>query len=279
MEVYIEYVVFDNFVIDMIILLLTCKTLAIRPNRLRLVLSTCFGVVCAVFSPFLSLSAWLLFGIKFCMGFVMTLLLRNFKNIGEFAVTFVLIVTYTFVLGGVCYALCLALGSTTLGVLINAYQLPMGALVLLVSFYIYLLAKLITYFRHRNKNISLYYDVVITINNKNYYVRGYIDSGNNMYSFGKPVVVLSQSSFCKTFKDFPYEKLLLCKPEKMPYKNAHFVDFYTAGGTNKMLVFDVDKIKLKNSERTFETTEVSLGVSKTGQFSNTFDCLLNKDFL
>lgn len=279
MEVYIEYVIFDNFVIDMIILLLTCKTLGIRPHRLRLVTSTCFGVVCAVFSPFLSFSMWILLLIKICMGVVVTLLLKKYKSAGEFALTFVLFVTYTFVLGGVCYALCLALGSSTLGVLINAYQLPMGAIVLVISFYIYLLTKLIVYFRKHNKTISLYYDVVITLNNKNYYVRGYVDSGNNLYSDGRPVVVLSRSSFCKTFKDFPYEKLLLCKPEKMPYKNAHFVDFYTASGNKKMLVFDIDKIEIINSERKYETTDVLLGVSSTGQFSGTFDCLLNKDFL
>ncbi len=279
MEVYIEYVIFDNFVVDMIILLLTCKTLSVRPHRLRLITTTCFGVVCAVFTPFLSLSMWLLFAIKFCMGLVMTLLLKKYKSVGEFLLTFVLIVTYTFVLGGVCYALCLALGSTTLGVLINAYQVPMGGIVLIVGVYIYLLSKLIVYFRHHNKNISLYYDVVITVQNKKYYVRGYVDSGNNMYSHGRPIVVLSRSSFCKTFKDFPYEKLLLCKPEKIPYKNAHYVDFYTASGSNKMLVFDVDKIEIKNSERMYETTDVSLGISSTRQFSNSFDCLLNKDFL
>lgn len=279
MEVYIEYVVFDNFVVDMIILLLTCKTLAVQPNCLRLIVSTLFGVVCAVFSPFLSLSMWILLLSKFCMGIIMTLLLKKYKSVGEFALTFVLFVTYTFVLGGVCYALCLAFGSTTLGLLINAYQVPMGAIVLVIAFYIYLLAKLITFFRHHNKDISLYYDVIITLKNKKYYVRGYVDSGNNLYSDGRPVVVLSQSSFCKTFRDFPYEKLLLCKPEKMPYKNAHFVDYYTASGANKMLVFDIDRIEIKNSERTFETTDVSLGVSRTGRFSNTFDCLLNKDFL
>lgn len=279
MEVYIEYVIFDNFVIDSIILFLSSITLNFKLSRMRLMLGASFGVVCAVCTPFISCSFVVLFLIKVAMGLVMTLLIRKYKSILEYIITFVVVVTYTFVLGGVCYALCLAFGGSALGVLVNAYQIPMGAIVLICAFYVYLLWKLILYLRHRGKNQSLYYDVIITLKNKKYYVRGYVDSGNNVYSGDRPVVVLSRSAFCKTFKDFPYDNLILCKTDKIPYSNAHFIDYYTANGTSKMLVFDIDKIELKNSERTLSRTDVSLGVSKTGTFSGSFDCLLNNDFL
>lgn len=279
MEVYIEYVVFDNFVIDMIILLLTCKTLGYKADKLRLVCSTCIGVICAILLPFVVAGVALMLCIKILVGALIMVVLRKYKRFVEFVVGYLVFLTYTFVLGGVCYALCLAFGSSVLGVLINAYQIPMGLIVLIVAFYVYLLFKLVTYLRYKNNTLSLYYDVVISVKNKKYYVRGYVDSGNNIYSDGKPVVVLSRSSFCKVFTDFPLDCILLCKTDKIPYKNAHFIDYYTADGANKMLVFDVDKIEIKNSERAFERTGVVLGVSKVGSFSNSFDCLLNNDFM
>lgn len=279
MEVYIEYVIFDNYVIDITILALLCKTLSFRPSKLRLLCSASFGVVCAILMPFVSVGVLALFAIKLAVGVVMVLLLRRHKSFVEYMVSFVLFMTYTFVLGGACFGLSLMFGGSAVGVLVNAYQIPMGAIVLIVYFYIYLLFKLISYLKHKGKNLSLYYDVVITIKDKKYYVRGYIDSGNNIFDDGKPVVVFSRSAFAKTFKEFPLQNLLLCKTQNIPFTNAHFVDYHTASGVSQMLIFDVDKIELKNSERSVERSDVLVGVGKTNMFSNSFDCLLNNDFM
>ena len=64
MEVYIEYVIIDNFIIDMLILLFTSLVLGSKVGKLRLVLSTLIGVVGAIFMPFIYLPNIILFFIK-----------------------------------------------------------------------------------------------------------------------------------------------------------------------------------------------------------------------
>ena len=279
MEVYIEYVIIDNFIIDMLILLFTCLVLGSSYSKIRLVLSTLIGVTGAVIMPFITLSTYLMIILKLLLGVVMVLTLRKYCSFANFFAHLMLFFTLTFVFGGLCYGLCVALGESTLGVLVNAYELPMGFIVLIVSVYIYLLWKLLLYVRHKNKNISLYYDVVLMIEGEKHYIRGYIDSGNSMYDNGKPVVVLSFGTFCKIFKKFPYQNLLLCKEDKIPLKNAHFIDFNTASGCDKMLVFDVDEISIKNPISKEESkSEVCIGVAKKS-FHQDFDCLLHSEFV
>ena len=279
MEVYIEYVIIDNFIIDMLILLFTSLVLGSKVGKLRLVLSTLIGVVGAIFMPFIYLPNIILFFIKLVLGVIMVVVLKNYLTFRDFFAHFMMFFTFTFVFGGLCYGICLLLGDSTLGVLVNAYEFPMGLIVLVVATYLFLLWKLLIYVRHKNKNISLYYDVVLKMGEDRYYFRGYIDSGNSMYDNGKPVVVISLSTFCKIFKQFPYQNLLLCKADNMPLKNARFVDCTTAGGESKMLVFDVEEIRYKNiDQKEISTANVSVGVSKRC-FKSDFDCLLHSEFL
>ena len=279
MEVYIEYVIIDNFIIDLLILLFTCIVLASKTSKIRLLLSTAIGVVGAIFMPFVSLPFFPMFLLKVFIGVIMVVFLKKYATIREFLTHFIMFFTFTFVFGGLCYGICLMLGDSTLGVLVNAYEFPMGLIVLVIATYLYLLWKLLIYVRNKNKNISLYYDVTLLISGQKHYIRGYVDSGNSIYDDGKPVIVVSFSSFCKMFKQFPYQNLLLCKADKIPLKNAHFVDYITAGGEGKMLVFDAEELIYKNtSNKETRTSNISIGVCKRS-FNSDFDCLLHSEFL
>ena len=279
MEVYIEYVIIDNFIVDMLILLFTCIVLGSKVNKFRLILSTLIGVVGAIFMPLIFLSGIVMLVIKLLLGVLMVAVLKKYPSFSAFFAHLIMFFTFTFVFGGLCYGLCLLLGGSALGVLINAYQFPMGLIILVIATYLYLLWKLLLYVRHKNKNISLYYDVILKVGNEKHYIRGYVDSGNSMYDDGKPIIVISFSAFCKMFRQFPYQNLLLCKTDKIPLKNAHFIDYSTAGGDDKMLVFEIDEIIYKNTDRKENHSKnICVGVSKTC-FHSDYDCLLHNEFL
>ena len=113
----------------------------------------------------------------------------------------------------------------------------------------------------------------IILNNKKYFLRGYLDSGNKLLDDGTPVVVVPLKTFSKIFKEYPLEKI----PLGLAPNNPHYINTFSVKEVGKMLVLEIDKIEIKNNERNKEYTNVKLGLSKAN-FSSDFDILLHSTF-
>lgn len=275
MEVYIEYVIIDNFVIDYLIVYFTSMILNCKIKKVNKLISVVFGVVCAVILPLISIKIIYLFFVKVLVGLIMVAMLKKYANFREFLITCIVLFSITFLLAGVCYGTNEMFGINTTGgqVLINGFEFPVSVFVLFASIYIYLLIMLIKYLRNRNKLSNFYFDVKITQNNNKYFLRGYLDSGNKLFDDSQPVVVIPLKVFVKIFKDYPIEKVALGEAPN----NPHYIYTHSVGEKNKILVLDLDEISIKNNEKSKVYTNVKLGISKAS-FSSDFDLLLHSSF-
>jgi len=275
MEVYIEYVILDNLIIDYLIVFFTQFLLSTRFKKINTLLSVVFGVVCAVVLPLFSIKTMYLFLIKILIGFLMVLMLKKYANFREFLTTCIVLFTITFLFGGLCMGVCNMLGLKTNGgqVLINGYEFPMSIFVVFASMYIYLFVQLIKYLKHKNKITNFYFDVQIKQNEKTYYLRGFLDTGNKLLDNSEPVVIIPLKQFLKIFKDYPLEKIPLGKAPN----NPHYINTLSVGDKNKILVLDIDEISIKNNEKSGVYKNVKLGISKAN-FSSDFDLLLHSTF-
>jgi len=158
-------------------------------------------------------------------------------------------------------------------VLINGYEFPMSIFVVFASMYIYLFVQLIKYLKHKNKITNFYFDVQIKQNEKTYYLRGFLDTGNKLLDNSEPVVIIPLKQFLKIFKDYPLEKIPLGKAPN----NPHYINTLSVGDKNKILVLDIDEISIKNNEKSGVYKNVKLGISKAN-FSSDFDMLLHSTF-
>jgi len=124
MEVYIEYLIVDNFLIDYMIIFFTQKVTSINFNRVNKIIATCFGVVGTVFLPLISINVSYLLLIKILIVVSMVLILKKYANFRQFLVVCIVFFTVTFLFGGVCVGVSQLLGLTTKGgqVLINGYN-------------------------------------------------------------------------------------------------------------------------------------------------------------
>lgn len=282
MEVYIEYVIFDNFVMNYLILFFTKFTVKSKIRKLNMIVSTLFGVVSAVLMPLITINFLLLIPIKLCVGVIMVLILKKYENFRQFAIHFLLFITYTFVFGGFCYAIInlFNMSTTASGIMICGFEMPMGLIMILMAFYVYFLSKIIAYTRHHNENSSLYFDVTIKNDNKNYYLRGFVDSGNKLYDTesNKPIVVISFKTFCRLFSKAPIENYFLNKPEKLGLTDAHYINVDNVVGGGKMLVFKVDEIKIQHDKLIKKNNDYLVGISNKN-FSSDFECLLHSEVL
>lgn len=282
MEVYIEYVIIDNFIINYLILFFTAFTIGTKIKKINMFISTMFGVICSVIYPLFTLNALMVLPLKIAIGILMILMLKKYSNFKQFLIHILLFFTFTFVFGGLCFAVLniLNLKTSTSGILINGYEIPLGVIVLLLAIYIYYLIKLIQYVRHKNNNINFYFDVILKIDNKNHLLRGYLDSGNKLYDnqSNLPVVVISFKTFCKLFSKISLENYFLNKPEDLGLKNAHYINVDNVVGAGKMLVFSVDEIIVENNQSKKTNKNFLLGVSEKS-FSSEFECLLHSELL
>jgi stage II sporulation protein GA (sporulation sigma-E factor processing peptidase) len=237
--------------------------------------SVLFGVVCAVVFPIFSISTFYLFLVKILTGIVMVFILKRYANFRQFLITCIVFFTITFLFGGLCIGINSMFGINLVGgqILINGFSFPVSVFVLFASIYLYLFIQLMKYTKHRETLENFYFDVQIFLNNKQYFLRGYLDSGNKLLDNGNPVVVIPLKVFVKIFSDYPIEKV----PLGIAPNNPHYLKTLSVGGPNKILVIEIEKFLMTNNERNKEYTNVKLGLSKAN-FSSDSDVLLHSSF-
>ncbi len=275
MEVYIEYVIFDNLIIDYLIVYFTGLIASIKFKRLNVLLSVLCGVVGAVLLPLISIKTIYLIIMKILTSVVMVIFLKKYANFRQFLLVCIVLYSVTFLFGGVCVGVnamfCVQIDGGQ--VLINGFDFPISIFVLFASGYFYLFIKLIKYMRAKSKLTNFYFDVTIIQNEKNYYLRGFLDTGNKLFDNNSPVVIIPMKTFTKVFRDYPLELIPLGNAPN----NPHYLTTASVGDINKILVLEIDKIYIKNNEKHKEYTDVKLGISKVN-FSTDFDLLLHSSF-
>ena len=271
MKIYIEYVILDNLIINLVIILLTGLVLSKKYDFMRILTADLFGTACAIALPYLKVSIFVLIPFKLFVGLLMTSLFKKYANYKEYLVTFIVFLSMTFLMGGVCYAVNQMFGLKVVGgqLIITNYSLPVSMFCAVAGVYFYLLFWLIKYLKHRNSLNNYYFDVEIKIDKKVHFLRGYLDTGNKLTDGGKSVVLVPMKTFLKEFKDYPLEKLC-CNPKYMLVK--------AVSGFDKMQVVDAEEILIKNSEKVITMQNIKIGLSKAN-FSSDFDCLLNAEML
>ena len=275
MEIYIEYLIIDNVVIDLLIIWFTGYVVGIKFNKANVCASVMVGVMSTIVLPLISIKTYYLIFAKICVGILMVITLKKYANFRQFLIVCIALFTMTFLCGGLCYGVMSLLNINASGsqVIINGYKFPISVFVVIASVYFYLTLKFIDYLKMRTKLSNFYFDVTIKQNNNNYYLRGYLDSGNKLTDGDSPVVIIPFKQFVKIFKDYPVEKV----PLGQAPNNPHYINTYSVGDKNRLLVVDVEEVHIKNNEKNKAYTNVKLGISKVS-FSSDFDLLLHSSF-
>lgn len=275
MAIYIEYVIIDNLIMNMLILNLTNKMLKLNAKKFNIFLSAALGTIFAIFLPYIKLNTYLLFLIKMFFGLIMVVILKKVTNFKKLLATYVWFLGFTFILGGLCFGLLYMFNFKTSinGIIIGGFEIPVSLFLLLILFYVYLLSKSLHFIKRNNTVKNFTYNLVIKLNNQTYHLEGFLDSGNRLYDNGKPLVILSKKVFDKILSS----NLSSLNLEN-DFKDAHYITVKSINGSKKILVINVDELFIFKNEtiKSFKNTPVA--ISNTN-FSGEFDCLLHTDLL
>lgn len=178
MEVYIEFVIIDNFTIDFILLYLMYKFLGEKPHIKKIILGTTIATIFAVASPMIALSQMAFFWLKIGMSFIIVYLSRlTFKR---FFTAMVLFYLLTFTFGGVVLGIfnLFKIDFANIDSFFILSEFPVGFVVGGIFLATILTSKCYHFAKKRYNKSSFYYDVKITYKGMEKTVKGYYDSGN-----------------------------------------------------------------------------------------------------
>ena len=100
MEIYIEYALAENFLLDAMLLWLAMKAAKQEISLWRIVLAAAIGAAFAVAFPLLKTGKTIAYILKFSVGALLCLVAVKGKGIGRYALTALLFFGFSFALGG-----------------------------------------------------------------------------------------------------------------------------------------------------------------------------------
>lgn len=246
MEVYIEQVIIDNFLIDFMILSLTKLTLKEKVNKLRFFLTIIVATFGTVFYPLINLNNTLLIIAKFVFGMALILLAFKISSFKNFVIKYFLFLFYTFLMGGAIYATLniLKIENYTKGYIFYNYDLPVSLILFLCFLYFYFFISLIKYLL-KSKHISKFiYEVSLTNNNKVLNLKAFLDSGNTIIDpdTHKPINIINFRVFNKLYEEVKLEDIILHNINNLKLKNAKYISFKSLNKTSNILTFELDEL-------------------------------------
>lgn len=200
MNVYVEYVILDNFVIDTLLLWAVALTLKIPFKKYRLALGGMVGTACAVASVYVS-GVWT-YLLKTASLVLMCIVAVGFgkKLFWHILLTF----AYTFVLGGAIVGLFNIFKVDYLMESGEFYdmRIPLFVYVLAVAVVAFLCYSIVIYVKQLKKVAPHITKIVATLD-KDYNLTGFCDSGNTLSHNGIPVCFVTKkfAGFSDYFAD------------------------------------------------------------------------------
>ncbi len=229
MTVYVEYVLIDNFFIDLMLFNTAFKITGQKVSRLRLVLCSAFGAVFALFYPLITDNFYIITAAKILFGLFLTFLSAKFSSAKEYASFTAVFLGLTFFTGGAI------IGAFNLFGIEYSSEISIALMVLPVYILIRFITALIRYF-YRAKDLSgLIVKTEIFFGGKCATVRGFFDTGNSLYDELTPVIMVNKRAIAN-----------ILTPALL--KNVKYITVSTAVGKEKKFSFKPDMLVIYSGE-------------------------------
>ncbi|MBQ7351673.1 MAG: sigma-E processing peptidase SpoIIGA [Clostridia bacterium] len=275
MEIIIEYVILDNYVMNYLIIRMIESTIGRKIQSIRKHLLCVFGVIFAILLPFLSNYNFLMITYKVLVSVILVLFLKKYKSIKDYILYYFLFVTYTFLLGGGCLAIIyfLNIEYTASSIILYSLDFPLGGFVLLLGLLVKLLFVSIKIIKNKFKTSCYKYEVLLNDDGWSCKCTALFDSGNGVMCDGQCVSIMSIGLFMKLYKQVDITKFLLQKENLDFLRGVKYVDISSVGETKKHLSFVIEKMYV--SGQCFENARVALVMKNFDEF----DLILHRDLI
>lgn len=264
MKIVIEYVLIENFLINLIVL----KTVALflKEKGRLLLLSAALGAVVTLLCPILNLTTFGSFLLQAGCAVFYVCISFKFSGFKKFAYLYLSYFAAAFLYGGACYFF---------EGLFNQASL---IIVLLVVVAVYICVNFLFKRRQKKKSLENFcFDIKIVVGGQEFDFKAFLDSGNFLSDpiTGKPVCLINFKAFSTLFKEIELEDVLRKNDKLKKLKFAHFINFNTLNSSDKILVFQADTLKI--GQKSFDRPTLGLSLKNFNQTFGT-DIILHNEF-
>ncbi len=290
MVVYVELAIFNNFVVSMVLLLLTKRVCLAEGKFYRIILSCLFSSGLSLVFPLISQYELLTLTAKILTGILCVAIAFKTKHITKLVKYFLTYLGLTLAFGGVVYAVYnifnlnlseAKFANSTFILAVLAIYIILFAFV----FNVFYFAKMLN--KHK-KASAFVYKVKLTINNKTYSTCAFLDSGNRLKdNSGEGINIVTYSFLSKFLPPDSLTSIITNSltqvesdiPIDVDLKDAHFVEYSSVGANRqKMFVFSANSIEIENGKTFKKLESPRLGVMfKKFADSIDYDILLSGD--
>lgn len=244
MRVFVELALLENFCMDFT--LLYCAKILCGNNASfrRVAAAAAAGACFAVAFPLFPLKGAWAVAVKIISGAAICALAGKFKGFKAYFKLTAIFFAFTFVLGGAMLAVFSLAGlsyESGAGYILSSVPvgIPLfGALLLIIC------ARKIA--KRLKKTDKSTVSCRIYSGEKSVALSGFFDSGNSVYSAGKPVSVIPLAAALKIIDESRIKEE---------------VKIHTVAGSRRLKVFTADKIEIYSGEKTETVKDVKIGIS------------------
>ena len=269
MEIYIEVFLIQNILINFCLLKLVYLTTKIKTTTFKLILSSLLGAVPSVLTAIIIQNNIVLNIVKITTAMLM--LIVAFKQTKkQFIFNYMLLFLFTYAFGGIVISLSSQVYFTSFGaVLTSKFSLELICIIFIIFTYVY--EHLVKHLKLKINTNSLIYNLKLSHKNNTISINAYMDTGNLINHNGEPVLILDLDAYLKLTKTNLINFLS---------SNMETISTTTINGSNKLKLFKIDKIEIKNKNKIIEINSCYVAINQINRFKNTnYQALLSPLFL
>lgn len=230
MEIYLEYAILENLLIDGALLYLAQAAAGQKVAPLRLGVAAVLGAVFAVLFPVLTLAPWLSYALKFLVGALLCVIAIKPQNgRGRYALTTLLFYAFSFCFGGGLVAVFSAFEveyyTAEYGGILTT--VPVGGILFALAVFVALSKWGVRKLYERKRLQQHIFPCEIVLREKRVKVDGFMDTGNTATRGGRAVCFVTPDVLYRLFDLQP-------APEHMIVR--------TVSGEKRIGLFPVDAV-------------------------------------
>ncbi|GIM27902.1 sigma-E processing peptidase SpoIIGA [Clostridium polyendosporum] len=268
MEVYIDVVVFENFIINSFLLLVTIQIVRGKCNYKRIILSALLGALYTIVLFIPKLYLLTILPIKLLVAMVMVYVASSINDLIFLIKSSVIFILVSMLLCGFCFGFSMYQNNYNISesFIITSYSFKYMLLSIMIIYL--LLYRIMIFIKDRKVIFDFTYEIEFTLSGECYKVKAFLDTGNELIEPATclPVIIVE-------------EKII--KIHELNKKSIYYVPYKAINGhSGNLKGYKVDKVNLFKDNKKLVSKDVIICLcNEKLSSSNDYGALLSRAVL
>ena len=258
MEIYIEYFLIENILINFSLLKMIEASTKNNSSFFKMLIASIVGASASVIFVAIYTNSLLVNMLKLVSACLMLIICFK-QTVKQYVVSFVLLFIYSYAFSGFISAINSNSFYNGSGFVI-ANRISLFSITILAIILSFVLNKVLKNIKLNFKKNKLIYKMKIYNNNQYICINGFMDTGNLLCYRNKPIILIDMDTYLKLTNKNVMD-IYLNKTQEISTK--------TVNGINKLKLFNIEKIEIKINNKKIILKNQLVAINSNNCFKNT----------